>query len=102
MIEKRFTLGKDYDCDGNWEYCYIDNKTGRIFNFADDFCETDFLELINAVINKYEGTIKKLEKDNKELITKNNNFESILKSLKNKNDEICLKDGRIIRLRNCY
>lgn len=60
MNEKRFTIEKDYDCDGNWEYCYQDNETGRIFNFADDFCSTDFLELVNAIINN-------LKKENKEL-----------------------------------
>ena len=63
MIE-RFTLGKDYDCDGCWEYCYEDNETGRRFNFADDYCHTDFLELVNAVIDD-------LRKENKELKIKN-------------------------------
>lgn len=61
MVEnKRFTLGKDYDSDGNWEYCYQDNETGIIFNFADEFCDTNFLELVNAVITT-------LRKENKEL-----------------------------------
>lgn len=60
MSEKRFTLQKDYDCDGDWEYCYQDEETGRRFNFADDFCNTDFLELVNAVIND-------LKKENNEL-----------------------------------
>ena len=59
MIE-RFTLGKDYDCDGNWEYCYEDNETGRKFNFAYEFCHTDFLKAVNIVIDN-------LRKENKEL-----------------------------------
>ena len=61
MTEKRFTLEKDYDCDGSWEYCYQDNETGRRFNFADDNCDTDFLESVNAVIDNLKKENKKLK-----------------------------------------
>lgn len=64
MTKKKFTLEKDYNCDGNWEYCYQDNETGKRFNFADDNCDTDFLESVNAVIDD-------LRKENKELKRKN-------------------------------
>ena len=67
MIE-RFTLGKDYDCDGCWEYCYEDNETGRRFNFADDYCHTDFLELVNAVIDDLRKENKELKKQVDEMI----------------------------------
>lgn len=59
---KRFTIEKDYDCDGNWEYCYYDNETYRRFNFADEYCHTEFLELVNAIINRLSGEIEELKK----------------------------------------
>ena len=29
MTGKRFRIDKEYDTDGNWEYCYVDNDTER-------------------------------------------------------------------------
>ena len=72
--DKRFSLEKDYDCEGSYEYCYQDNKTGERFNFADENCETDFLELVNSVI--YD-----LTKENMELKERNNRQYKQLKEL---------------------
>jgi len=50
-MTERFRIDKEYDTDGNWEYCYVDNDTERTFNFADDFCDIDFIEYVNAIIS---------------------------------------------------
>ena len=94
MTEKRFSLEKDYDRDGSWEYCYQDNETGRRFNFADDNCDTDFLELVNAVIDD-------LKKENKELKSILQDIGLIMSNeeVKNVRDEIASK--LIKTLKNC-
>lgn len=57
---KRFSLGKEYDVDGNYEYCYEDNVTGDSFNFADETCDTDFLEYVNKIIYEQDSKIREL------------------------------------------
>lgn len=60
MTAKRYELVKDYDCDGNWEYAYQNNDTGRRYNFADENCDYDFLNDVNS-------TYEKLKKENGQL-----------------------------------
>ena len=67
MTDKRFSIDKEYDADGNWEYCYVDNDTGRTFNFADDFCDIDFIEYVNA-INDENEQLKSTMKEVAELL----------------------------------
>ena len=63
MSEKRFTLGKEYDVEGNYEHCYVDEETRRTFNFADEYCEEDFLKLVNTVIDNLKKENEQLKKD---------------------------------------
>ena len=70
-MTERFTLGKEYDVDGNYEYCYVDEETGKTFNFADEYCEKDFLKLVNTVIDN-------LKKENEELKQSVNNLRNTL------------------------
>lgn len=96
MTEKRYELVKDYDCDGNWEYAYQNNETGKRYNFADENCDYEFLkdinnsymdlkkeneqlkyemgelgtahaEEINSIEDKFDEEILKLEKENEQL-----------------------------------
>ena len=67
MTGKRFRIDKEYDTDGNWEYCYVDNDTERTFNFADDFCDIDFIEYVNAIISSLTDKNEQLKETNQEL-----------------------------------
>ena len=78
MTEKRYELIKDYDCDGNWEYAYQNNETGRRYNFADENCDYDFLNDVN-------GSYEKLVKENEQLKSDN---DYALKLLKRTIDEL--------------
>ena len=50
MAEKRFTLEQEYDVDGHAEDCYVDNVTGKIYYFDDEFCDYNFLKDVNNII----------------------------------------------------
>lgn len=69
-MNERFTLGKEYDVDGNYEYCYVDEETGKTFNFADEYCEKDFLKLVNTVIDNLKKENEELEEENERLENK--------------------------------
>lgn len=61
MTEKRYELVKDYDCDGDWEYAYQNNVTGRRYNFADEWCHYDFLDDVNNSYEKLKEVALSLE-----------------------------------------
>ena len=83
MTEKRYELVKDYDCDGDWEYAYQNNDTGRRYNFADENCDYDFLNDVNS-------TYKKLIEENEELKQncKNYTWYKQYKQLLNENEQL--------------
>lgn len=84
MTEKRYGLVKDYDCDGNYEYAYQNNETGRRYNFADENCDYDFL---NDVNNSYE----KLRQENEQLKQSEQEFREYCNYLKS-----ILEDNEIL------
>ena len=63
MNETRFGLCKEYYEDGNYEDAYIDNETGKTYNFADEFCDYNFLNDVNKVINNLRKENEDLKKE---------------------------------------
>lgn len=83
MTEKRFTIDKDYGSDGNYEYCFVDNETGRVFNWAEDWIFDDFLKLVNTIISNQIKENEQLKKENQRVFDLIN---TIIEDLKKTNE----------------
>ena len=51
----RFEKIKEYDVDGNYEYAYLDNVTGKTYSFADELGDEKFLGDLNKLFEKFEN-----------------------------------------------
>ena len=115
MTEKRFT--KQEVNDGSDKYKI--NVSNFIVEILDDDIPMHYSTIVNR-LNEQHKTITRLEKENEQLKNENNKWivdynglnaeyqwlkeennklKSILEEMKNRNDEIWLLDGRIIKLK---
>ena len=94
MTEKRFTIIQDGD-----NFSVMDNLKNRymgMFEFKEDeFPTFFFFQQIIDLLNELNDENEQLEKENKEL-------KGLLKSMADKNNEIWLHNGQIIRLKKVF